>query len=394
MPAVGKPKPGDLVVKGNALVHASYVMTWQEKMLMWFTIWAYQQQGSKRLTIKCQDFGEYAGIDRGTLYADVWITARKLRERELLLWKDDEQRVGALGFLSYVEYGKDRSGEVDVVITDEIIPQIERFIAELKIGFTKYEMGVIASLKTFHALRLYEIAKSINFGEFKKEGWECTVEELRKRFGALIIDRKGRVINDEYREWKRFRSKVLDKAVREVNEASDMKVSYEQRKSGCQVVAVRFKVEDNKSGASVMRAVPEQKGLAQMMAKLGVSGRQINSLLKQYGEKDRGRLDFAVQETLAEMKRGKVKNTAAWFVAAVKRDDRKQGELFSPGARARERELAAAELRREAELRARPGTGGEMRPIGDLLGAVRDKGLEAALQRLAENVQMVDEDKS
>ena len=141
MPAIGKPKPSDMVVKGNALVHASYVMTWQEKMLMWFTIWAYQQQGSKKLTIKCQDFGEYAGIDHGRLYANVWMTARRLRERELLLWKDEEKRIGALGFLSYVEYGKDRSGEVDVVITDEIIPQIEKFIPSSKSALPSTRWG-------------------------------------------------------------------------------------------------------------------------------------------------------------------------------------------------------------------------------------------------------------
>ena len=382
MPAIGKPKPSDMVVKGNALVHASYVMTWQEKMLMWFTIWAYQQQGSKKLTIKCQDFGEYAGIDHGRLYANVWMTARRLRERELLLWKDDENRVGALGFLSYVEYGKDRSGEVDVVITDEIIPQIEKFIAELKIGFTKYEMGVIASLKTFHALRLYEIAKSVYYGEFKKDGWEVTVEELRKRFGALVLDRKGNVLNNEYPEWKRFRSKVLDKAIREVNEATDLKVSYELRKSGCQVIAVRLKVEANKSGASVMRADIKHKDLAQAMAKLGVSGRQIDKLIATYGDKDATRLEFALRQTYEEMKGGKIKNAAAWFVAAVKRDDRKQGQLFS----SEHKKLEAAERARERKLRERPsGPDKGMQAVANLLPI--DGELGAALARLGRNVK-------
>ena len=317
------------------------------------------------------------------------MTARKLRERELLLWKEDEDRVGALGFLSYVEYGKDRSGEVDVVITDEIVPHIAKFIEDLKIGFTKYEMSVIASLKTFHGLRLYEIAKSINFGKYKKAGWECSVEDLRKRFGCLVIDRKGSVQNDEYREWKRFREKVLDKAVREVNLLTDVKVSYEMRKTGREVSAVRFTVDGNALGASVMHADPKHKDLAKAMARLGVSARRIDALLAEFGDKDRSRLDYAIRETEQAIKGGKIKNSASWFVAAVKRDDRIQGELFSPEARAKERQLEKAEIERDRRLRERRPAGPEkgVRGVADIMKEIADPKLKDVLERLEVGVK-------
>ena len=240
MKVAGKPKPQDVVTKGNALVHASYVMERREKMLMWFVIWAFQQQRSQKLSLSCADIGEFVGIDRAHVYSEVWSVARALRSRELMIRKPDENRVGSCGFLRYVEYGKERSGEIDVVITDEVVPHIERFIEEMKIGFTKFEMGVIASLKSFYALRLYELCRSMDFGSHKRDGWEMSFEELRKRFGVHVLDGKGKVLIDSYSEWFRFREKVLDKAVDEVNAASDLKVSFALRKVGREVVAVRF----------------------------------------------------------------------------------------------------------------------------------------------------------
>lgn len=389
MKVVGKPKPVDVVVKGNALVHASYVMERQEKMLMWFVIWAFQQSREKRLTIKCLDVAEFAGMHENMAYAQTWMVARRLRERELLLFNPDSDRVGACGFLSYVEYGKDRSGELDVVITDEIVPHVEKFIEEMKIGFTKFEMGVIAALKSFYSLRLYEICKSMNYGEHKKEGFEFSVEDLRKRFGVYVLDQKGNVIIDSYGEWFRFRQKVLDKAVKEVNEASDLRVTYKLRKNGRDIVAVRFFVEGNRAGSVVMESEPRDQVLMQRMSRLGVSATMMKKLFAEFGESDRTRLEYALRETEVAVKGGKIKNTAAWFVAAVKRDDRKQGELFTPEQRAKERELEKAEIEADRKKREAPGRAGSgTQSVSDVLKSVAEEGpLAEALRKMAAGIE-------
>ncbi len=385
MVATGRPKPGDMVVKGNALVHASYVMGRHEKMMMWWLIWAFQESGEHKLTIKCKDVAEFSGMAPSTLYREVWEVARRLRERELLLWNPEKDRVGACGFLSYVEYGHERSGEIDVVITKEIVPHIERFIEDLKIGFTKYEMGVIASLKTFHGLRLYEIAKSVNYGSHKVDGWECSFEELRKRFGCLVADHRGKLLNDEYQEWRRFKEKVLDKAVDEVNVATDLSVSYIARKAGKKVIGVRLMVKGNTAGRAVMRAEGSDRDSARRMAALGVSGVKINELIEAYGKSDPERLRYALKSAETAGRKGKVKNTAAWFVAAVKRDDRAQGSLFA------ERRAERDELRREAEQRRRPGPEKGLQGINAVLQDLakennEDNPLAEALRRLGENL--------
>ena len=152
------------------------------------------------------------------------------------------------------------------------------------------------------------------------------------------------------------------------------------RKSGREVVAVRFLVTGNQSGAAVMQADPRHKHLAEAISKLGVSGPQIRKLLTMYGSKDADRLLFALRETQQVMKKGKIKNTAAWFVAAVKRDDRKQGQLFTAEAKQREK----VEIEHEKKLRQRPaGPDRGMQPVSALIGG----DLGQALERLGLNIK-------
>ena len=362
MKVEGKPRPVDLVVKGNALVHASYVMERNEKMLLWFIIWAYQRERSSQLTLSCSDVGDFIGMNKDGVYTAVWNVARALRTRELLLHNPEDETVTACGFVNWVRYGARRSGEIDVQITDRVLPHIERFIEDMKIGFTKYEMGVIASLRSFYALRLYEICKSMNYGEHRKDGWELSVEELRKRLGVYVVDAKGKVVVDSYGEWFRFRQKVLDKAVCEVNEASDLKITYKLRKNGRDIVGVRFWAAANMAGAVVMETEGRDKDLMQRMSRLGVSASMMKKLVAECGEHDRGRVEYALKATELEIKTGKIKNPAAWFVAAFKEDRRNQGELFTPEQRAKEKALEQAEI--AADLKKRSKTRVSTGPVG------------------------------
>ena len=94
------------------------------------------------------------------------------------------------------------------------------------------------------------------------------------------------------------------------------------------------------------------------------------------------RLDFALRQTYEEMKTGKIKNPAAWFVAAVKRDDRKQGQLFSSA----NKKLEVAERARERTLRERPaGPEKGMQSVGNVLAINSELG--AALAKLGKNIK-------
>ncbi len=325
---IGKPKKSALVAKGNLLVHASYWMTALEKKMMWWIIWAYQEHQSQKLTLKISPFLKWASSakNNGRGYDDAWFAARRLRGREIAIQKENEDRVGVCGFLRYAEYGEDRSGEIDVVVTDEILPYIESYIKDTRFGFTRYELQVIGSLQTFHAHRLFEVAKAMNFGSKKKQGFRLSVEELRTKFGCLTKDKKGRIIRDEYKEWKRFKSKVLDKAIKEVGECSDLKVSYVLEKSGRSVSGVRMLVSRGDSDGYDSYFEPEKQVLSAEMGRLGVSKSMQKKFLSKYTGEDLVVLELAANETNRQAKGGKIENPAGLFVELVKVDLRQQQE--------------------------------------------------------------------
>ncbi|MEM8970824.1 MAG: replication initiation protein [Pseudomonadota bacterium] len=323
----GKPKDNAKIKKGNLLANASYWMSSTEKKLMWWIIWGYQQKKSKSLTLTLDPFHKWAHMEKNNnRYEDTLDAARRLRSREIAIDLPDQDETGYCGFLSYVEHGGKWSGEIQVEITTQISPYIESYVEESKFGFTKYEMSVVGALRTFKAHRMYELAKSINFGNRSKQGVRFSFEDLRLRFGCLTYSKKGVVVRDEYKEWKRFKSKVLDTAILEVGEVAGLTIRYVLERSGRSVSGVRLFVVQGLVEEIDNHKDPRDLYLALEMAKLVVRKKEASALLVIYSDGDRLVLELALEETRRQMKLKAVGNPAGLFVKLVKVDLRKQKE--------------------------------------------------------------------
>lgn len=344
----GKPRENSKIKKGNLLVNASYWMTVREKKLMWWIIWGYQKHQSKKLTVKLNDFHKWGSESKNNNeYEESWEAAKRLRARDIGIEKPDEDRLGVCGFLSYVEHGKKRSGELDVEITSQIVPYIESYVKESKFGFTRYEMSVIGALRTFRGHRMYELSKSLNFGNRSKQGVRFSFDEVRARFGCLTYDKKGKVTRNEYPEWKRFKSKVLDPAIDEVEELTDLTVRYVLEKSGRSVVGLRvFVIQGVNQEIASYKDVRSQY-LAIEMGKLGVLKSKAEALLELYGDGDEVVLELALNETQRQMKKGVVGNPAGLFIKLVKVDLRNQAQ--EKEAKVLDRREAAEDVKKRGE---------------------------------------------
>ena len=113
----------------------------------------------------------------------------------------------------YVEGG----AEVKFKFADAIVPML----VELERNFTTYEITQVANLQSRYAMRLYEFL--IRFKTTKK--LEISIEDLRFRFGLL---------EHEYKAMGDFKKFVLDLAVKQINEHTDITVKYEQHKKRTQ----------------------------------------------------------------------------------------------------------------------------------------------------------------
>jgi plasmid replication initiation protein len=105
------------------------------------------------------------------------------------------------------------------------------YLLELKKHFTAYSLYYTLAMKSKYSIRIYELLKSY---EFVSE-YIFKIESLKKMLDA-----------EKYKLYADFRVKVIDVAVREINEFSDITVTYAIEKQGRKFEKIVFKINQKK----------------------------------------------------------------------------------------------------------------------------------------------------
>jgi len=98
------------------------------------------------------------------------------------------------------------------------------YLFDLKDNFTSFQVHAALNLPSKHAKRIYQICS-----QWKDKGQtrKVTILELKKTLG--LADDKG---NEEYTILAMFKKKVLDVAVKQINEKTDLHIGYQLEKVG------------------------------------------------------------------------------------------------------------------------------------------------------------------
>ncbi len=116
----------------------------------------------------------------------------------------------------------DGAGAIQLQFSGVVVPYITKLEAE----FTSYRLEKIANMSSAYGIRLYELL--MQWGSVGRR--EIELEWLRK---ALMVE-------SEYKAIKDFKKWVIDVALSQINEHSDLTVSYDQRKTGRNVTHLIF----------------------------------------------------------------------------------------------------------------------------------------------------------
>ena len=98
------------------------------------------------------------------------------------------------------------------------------------IGYLHYQLANVLSLTSKHSYLLYLYLKDNVF----RERWSVSVEELRDKF----LDMKK---NEYYKQFKYFKRDILEKALKEINEKTDISYEWKPIKRGRTVTHIEFK---------------------------------------------------------------------------------------------------------------------------------------------------------
>lgn len=125
-------------------------------------------------------------------------------------------------------YHKDDYGKPVIEITCSEDAK-DLFFCIGKYHYFSYELKNVIKLTRKSSYLLYVYIQQNRF----RKNWEIDLATLRDN----VLDCKGQ---ESYQEYKIFKNRVLDPAVKEVNEKTDCHFSYEAVKRGRTVVAIKF----------------------------------------------------------------------------------------------------------------------------------------------------------
>lgn len=100
-----------------------------------------------------------------------------------------------------------------------------------QLGYLQYELKNILSLTSKYSFLLYLYLRKERY----RSDWVIPLQELREQ----KLDIKN---IETYLNFKYFKRDILDKAVKEINEKTDIKFSYENKKTGRRITGIRFQL--------------------------------------------------------------------------------------------------------------------------------------------------------
>lgn len=188
-----------------------------------------KQQGltaDKPLFISAKRYAECFDVESHTAYEVLKSIEKTLFDRRFTFINERQNEVKSR-WISQVEYHKGEGG-ISIIFTPAVVREITR-IDGYETAFTKFLLEQTANLNSVYSVRLYELLKQ--WLEAKKATLE--LELMRGQLGLGV---------NEYVRMSDFKKRVLDLAVNEINEKTDLKVSYTNVKQGRKIVGFNFKI--------------------------------------------------------------------------------------------------------------------------------------------------------
>ena len=218
------------IVKANELIQKSrYNLQVQEQKIILYLISKIKPEDVelKEQVFEIRDFCQVCGLDddNGANYKYIKQTLKDLRDKSI--WVKLEN--GAETTLAWIDKVTihPHSGAVTIKIDDMMKP----YLLHLKEHFTQYEILYTLAMKSQYSIRLYELLKSYEFQHKKL----FDIAELKTRLSA-----------EKYARFPDFKRYILDRAMREINDLSDLSVTYVIIKKGRQYAQIEFSMKIKK----------------------------------------------------------------------------------------------------------------------------------------------------
>jgi len=218
------------VVKSNKVVEASYMLSLAEQRVLLACIAQIDSTAvlteEYRFEVTAFGVADLAGLENlSNTYRDLKKASEKLYERSVIIDDPDpdnpkitQRKTRWISSIDYVP----GEGKVVLRFALGIIP----YLSQLSREFTKYKLKHVAKFESVYSIRLYELLVQWNSSGER----EIEVEWLKNQFQ----------VGEKYSRLVDLKKRVIDPAVEEINQHSNLWVKYGQRKSGKTITHFQF----------------------------------------------------------------------------------------------------------------------------------------------------------
>lgn len=220
------------IKQSNRLVEARYKLTALEQRI----IIAIASQIKKNadefelIKISVNDLADFCGLISENRYMRLKSAITSLARQTIsILYPDGGWRI--THWLQTVEYIPSES-----VIACEIDSTLKPDFLRLKAAYVDAPAAPLMKFRHVYSIRFYFLLKK----SLKLHTVTCTFDELRLLFQLTKETNPAR--KDVYVQATHIKQKVIEPAMKELNEKSDLSISHEYLKTGRKITAVRFTV--------------------------------------------------------------------------------------------------------------------------------------------------------
>lgn len=186
----------------------------------------------KPYIITISELAELLNVPKSNIYRDIDDITNDILNNPVYIREEVGKKVRwiKIPWVTRCEYNSDIG--VAIKLNDELKP----FLINLKDHYTQYTLDSILVMKSVYAIRIYELLQSeIMTRILPRAGTdiELSVETLKECCGCE---------SKAYNTFSNFRNRVIDIAVKEINEKTLYTLSYDYVKKGKSVIGLIFHI--------------------------------------------------------------------------------------------------------------------------------------------------------
>ena len=254
--------PENWVVMQNRITQAFREMSIDEKRIIILASPLVRLSKATEQTpieVTASQFADLSEIDTHSAYKQLKAASKKLMKRTFVY----EDKDGDDTEVQWVIRSKYANGYVSMYFTDEVIHLLKVF--DSLNPYTKYLKEDILSLKLTYSIDLYHLAKKYQ----GMGGFTMSLDDYRKELGTP----------KSYARINNLKDNAVDAPINEINENTDINLSYENIKRGRQVVGFKFTVKNKLNPKQVLDS-KRNPHTADMFTIEGLNDKQLGRIVR------------------------------------------------------------------------------------------------------------------